>query len=643
MFNRTSPSPLSARTLLLLLMSILLVGSAFAQQSEPAAAPNTLSQTVRGRVLDDQSELPLPGALIRLVDAEPPKAVYADGNGRFTLTEVPVGRQSLLVTFTGYEEALLRNLVVSSGKELDLTIRLQESLQLQEEVVITADEQEGEVRNDLATVSARSFSVEEANRYAGTLSDPSRMASNFAGVANTADDRNDIVIRGNSPLGMLWRMEGMDIPNPNHFAGQGTNGGPVSMLNNNVLANSDFFTGAWPAQYGNATSGVFDLQLRNGNASSYEHMFQIGFNGLELMTEGPISRELGASYLVSYRYSTLAFFDALGLSFGELNAVPEFQDLSFKVNLPTRRAGTFSVFGMGGESNIEIVESPLESQEFEDLDPKDYTDIYQENFRGVVGLNHSIPLGTNTYLKSTVGFTFENRDLTVDSVLIDQSTLPSYVERVRNNRLTVQQMVNHKFNSQHTLRVGYFVHTFLNDFTDSTYVLQDSSFRALRQFDGTATLAQVYGQWQYRINPKWTLNAGVFGQHFFFNDTWTVEPRLGVNWRFKPNQTLSLAYGLHSQLQQMELYTYQTPEGEQLNRDLKMTRSQHLVLGYERQLPADIQLKVEGYYQYLDNVAVDASGETSFSALNIGSDFGSCPRTSTAWTTPARAATWVWS
>ena len=146
--------------------------------------------------------------------------------------------------------------------------------------------------------------MEEVNRYAGGRSDPSRLAANFAGVSSPDDSRNDIVIRGNSPTGVLWRIEGLNVPNPNHFSTIGTTGGPFSAINTNVLKNSDFFTSAFPSEYGNANAGVFDLGFRSGNSDKREHTIQFGaLTGLEAMTEGPINKSKGSSYLIAYRYS----------------------------------------------------------------------------------------------------------------------------------------------------------------------------------------------------------------------------------------------------------------------------------------------------------------------------------------------------
>ena len=320
------------------------------------------SQTIRGTVVDKQSQSPLPGASVVLLNSTSPIGVQTDIDGNFKLEKVPLGRQGIQVTFLGYNPATLANLTLTSGKEIVLTIELEEKVITTDEVVISAEKNKAEALNEMTTVSARAFTVEETSRYAGSFNDPSRMAMNYAGVANTNDSRNDIIIRGNSPLGLLWRLEGINIPNPNHFGALGTTGGPVSILNNNDLANSDFLTGAFPSEYGNATSGVFDLNMRSGNNEKREYVCQFGFNGLELGAEGPFSKKSKASYLANYRYSTLQILDALHINLG-IGAIPQYQDFTFKLNFPGTKFGKFSVFGIGGLSHITIIENQKDSSD----------------------------------------------------------------------------------------------------------------------------------------------------------------------------------------------------------------------------------------------------------------------------------------
>ena len=297
------------------------------------------TQTVRGKIIDIESQSPIPGVMVMIADSEPQIVSVSNEAGIFRLENVPVGRITVRAMLIGYDFAEFRDIELKSGKEMVLTIEMTEKVEDIDEVVVTANRKDKPI-NEMASVSARSFTVEETERYAGTWLDPARMAANYAGVMAVGDQRNDIIIRGNSPLGLLWKLEGVSIPNPNHFGTLGTTGGPISILNNNLLDNSDFFTGAFPAEYGNALSGVFDLKLRKGNNENYEFTAQAGMNGLEFGAEGPFSKKSKGSYLFNYRYSTLAIFDYLDIHFG-VSGVPEFQDLSYKVNLPTEKAELF--------------------------------------------------------------------------------------------------------------------------------------------------------------------------------------------------------------------------------------------------------------------------------------------------------------
>ncbi|MBC7891159.1 MAG: carboxypeptidase-like regulatory domain-containing protein, partial [Sphingobacteriaceae bacterium] len=295
------------------------------------------TQTVRGTLRDEVSQTPLPGATIRVLrEGQTQLGAMTDANGDFKIIDVPLGRQTLRITSVGYEDLTLPDVTVTAGKEVILALTLTEAVTKLNEVVVVADRKDdaSKTNNELSLVSARSFNIDDTKRFAGALGDPSRMAANFAGVVSANDSRNDIVVRGNSPSGMLWQLEGLNIPNPNHFGSLNSTGGPVSMLNNNVLGKSDFVTSAFPAQYGNALSAVFDLRMREGNTRKHEFLGQIGFNGFEAGAEGPLSKNSKASYLVNYRYSTLSVFSALGINFGTGSAVPNYQDLNYKIVIP---------------------------------------------------------------------------------------------------------------------------------------------------------------------------------------------------------------------------------------------------------------------------------------------------------------------
>ncbi len=581
------------------------------------------TQTIRGSIIDKDSEYPIIGVNVIVLGSNPVIGGTTDVNGYFSIKNVPIGRHSLKASFIGYEDVYLNNVLVVSGKELNLNLEMTESLVALKEIVITANDDKTVLNNDMATVSARSFDLEETSRYAGSRNDPARMASNFAGVATANDGRNDIIIRGNSPSGLLYRLEGLDIPNPSHFGSIGATGGPVTILNNNQLAKSDFLTAAFPAEYGNALAGVFDLRLRNGNSSKSEYTGQVGFNGFEFGAEGPFSKESNASYMFNYRYSTLGAVDALGVDFGTGAAVPNYQDLSFKINVPTNK-GAFSLFGIGGISDIDLLGSELDlDDENTDQFGNENEDIYADYKLGIVGFSYTHFIDENTYAKFTTGASTTNETVKIDSISNDRSQIVRFEDiAYRQSRYTTHALINKKINAKNTVTAGVILDLF--DFDFDHEILINGIFIPNRALDGTSLLARGYGQWQHRFNEKLTFNGGLHFQHFELSGSNAFEPRAGIKYQFRPNQSISLGYGLHHQLQLIPLYFQQDvlEDGTVLNtnEDLDFTRSHHFALAYDRNFNADFRFKAELYYQNISNAAVD-SQPTSFSALNTGADF----------------------
>ncbi len=624
------------RPLALLLVLLLLASSVLAQDyrerrtdNDSPKAEQQLTQTIRGRVFDNVTQQPLEGAAVRTADTLNPIGAYSDENGRVELQNVPVGRQTLIITYIGYEPKVLQNQLVVSGRELVVQVPMTEQVLEQDAVEISTKKNDGRALNTFATVSSRSFDSQQADRYAGSLGDPGRMAANFAGVSNAGDTRNDIVVRGNSPIGLLWRMEGLDIPNPNHFSTQGANGGPISMLNNNTLATSDFFTGAFPAQYGNAYAGAFDLNLRQGNTSTYEGLFQIGFAGFEGMVEGPLKKNSGSSFLVAGRYSTLAVFDLIGISFGDLAAVPEYQDLTFNANIDLKKAGQLQIFGIGGRSNIDIVQSELTQEEFDDLSFADYNDNYLSVNMGVAGVSHSIGVGDKGFLKSTIGVTTENRELDSDTLDINRNPSDNYGEKYGMWQVQLHEQYTHKFNARHNTRVGFQGKFMTHNIEDSTHrLLPDSSTLAipLTDIEQQSNLFQLYVNHEFRITSDLSINGGVHGMYYDLNDTWAIEPRAGMRWNVTNKHTISAGAGIHHQVLPIQVYTVtDTATGQQKNLDLDLLRNHHAVVGYEYRPFLNFRAKVEGYYQYMTNVPVTVD-PSSYSAVNAGANFEALPK-----------------
>lgn len=581
-----------------------------------------LTQTIRGTVTDKQSKETLIGAGIVLIDSTTFKAASTDINGNFRLDNVEVGRRTFKISYMGYRDNFA-TVIVTSGKEVVLNIELEQSVVTTKDVVITAEREKDKSNNQLATVSARSFTIEETSRYAGSIGDPSRMAANYAGVSGANDSRNDIIIRGNSPLGLLWRLNGIEIPNPNHFGSLGSTGGPVSILNNNVLDKSDFMTGAFPAEYGNALAGVFDLQMRSGNNEKHEFLGQVGFNGFELGAEGPLKRKNNSSYLVNYRYSTLGVFNELGINVGTGAAVPKYQDLSFKFDLPTQKAGRFTVFGIGGMSNIEVLDKDRDTTKENLYDNDIRSDGYFSNNMAVMGIGHTYFFNTTTFSKINFSASHSGEKYEIDTIRdYDEAAIPQYRNNSSQQKYITDISINKKFSAKNFLKTGITINFYNFDYVDSVY--NDGEWKSLTDFQGQAALYKFYSQWQHRFTDHLTLNSGVFAQMYDLNNTYAVEPRLGLRWEIRSNQSISLGTGLHSQIQPQYIYVVKSKMADdsyiQTNKDLDLTRSYHAVLAYDRTLTTDMRLKVETYYQYLFDVPVEKR-KTHFSVLNEGADF----------------------
>ncbi|SOD82731.1 TonB-dependent receptor [Spirosoma fluviale] len=581
----------------------------------------SFTQTIRGTVVDQSLQTPLPGAAVTLLNSSPLKGASTDASGQFRLTQVPVGRQTLQISVVGYKTATLQNITVDAGKELVLTVSLEEAVSQLSEVTVKPTVDKDKPLNEMATVSARTFSVEETQKFAAAVNDPARMATAYAGVVGADDGGNSIVIRGNAPNGLLWRMEGVEIPNPNHFSNLGAAGGGISILSAQLLANSDFLTGAFPAEYGNALSGVFDLKLRRGNTTKREYTIQAGVLGVDLAAEGPIAKGYGGSFLVNYRYSTLGLISKLGVDIGTGDRV--FQDLSFNVYLPTRKAGTFTLFGFGGLSSSKI-DAPADSTKWS----SDY-DSYNEDFRantGAIGLTHTLPIGRKAVLKTVLlASGYENR---YRSARLEPAFDYTPSERNDESFLTQKRILSttltYKLTPRHTFRTGLIGAQLRYDLSQKSWEAERQRLLTrVRVNDQTSTL-QAFGQWNYRLSEQLTMNAGVHYLHLALNGTSSLEPRGSVRWAFSPDKSVSLGYGLHSQLQNPATYFVlpaEPSENTASNRNLGFSRSHQYVLAYDQRLNSrsdgpPLRLKVETYYQHLVNIPISAGQHDAFSIIN---------------------------
>lgn len=580
-------------------------------------AQTKATQIIKGFITDADSRRPIAGVTIKLHSGQ--AAATSNSIGFFVMEEVPLGRQTLVASSVGYEERLIPEIMVTSGKEVELNISLIEKLNLLQGVEVTGRRRSSKAVNEFATASSRSFSVEDTRRYPAAVFDPARMAMNFPGVSANGDFGNEIIVRGNSPKGMLWKLEGIEIPNPNHFSALGNGGGAISMLSSSTLGTSDFFTGAFPAEYGNATSGVFDLNLRNGNTRKREYAIMIGALGMEAAAEGYFKKGGQASYLLNYRYSTLALLNHIMDFSGSY--VPEYQDISFKINVPTKKAGTFSLFGLGG-SNRSANEPIADSSKW-DEDNGNFFSI-DNGKTGVLGLNHQYFFNKKSYLKTTITANYNLIDIEADTLIIEEGYKPFAILRQTTEDIAYRAslMYNNKLDARNTFRAGFIASHLRFDYGQTYYDEPSDQNITSLNFTGANNYFQGYLQWKHRTGNNITLTGGLHGTYFDVNDSWSIEPRVSVQLRANNQQSFTIAAGLHTRPEHLSTYFFQpgdAPEGSFPNKDLKLPKALHTVLAYERIFTKGVTFKAEAYYQHLYKIGVEAMENSEFSLINQAS------------------------
>lgn len=573
------------------------------------------TQTIHGSVVDEASNAPIPFATLVVLNTNPPIGTTTNENGTFCISHVPVGRYDIQVSHISYQGIIQPEIIVTSARQTSLTVKLKENPTALSEVVVSAQINKEQPLNTMAAVSTRMLSVEEARRYAGGFDDPGRLATAFAGTSGNTDV-NGIIVRGNAPKFVQWKMEGIEIPNPNHFGDLKLfGGGALTALSSQMLANSDFSTGAFPAEYNNALSGVFDISMRTGNNLKREHTFQLGVIGIDASSEGPIKNGGNASYLFNYRYSTLALLTPL---LPENANSLKYQDLSFKFHFPTKKAGVFSWWGIGLIDHAQA-KAKTDSTKWEYSNDKN--EDVMSLYTAATGLSHIFYFNSTTYVKSTLASTTNIIDWNTEQ-LNEKLELEPYSDISSNNtNIVFTSFINRKFSAKHVNKTGVTI-------TGMGYNLsldkgpELSSFpRKLVFSRGFSSLIAAYTSSLIHLSDQLSITAGLNTQLFALNNHYTIEPRLGLNHQINDKHSLGFGYGLHSRLEKLNFYlnnSRATGESE-VNKNLDFTKAHHFVLSYNWQLNDITHIKIEPYFQLLFDVPVIAN--SSFSLLNLQGDW----------------------
>jgi hypothetical protein len=602
--------------------SIIYIGLGIILFATPAIAQHTNGQTVRGIIKDQASNAVITNAAIELLNHSPRIAIQTNEKGYFVLENVPTGHQRFRIVAEGYYELIYPELIVG-GKETILSIGLVEEVSESPFVVVEAKRKKNkndvrrfqsdhiEAVDELNVVSTHKFNVQEVNKYVGGLNDPARTVTNFPGLFNIDDTQNYIVSRGNSPYGIRWQIEGVPIDNPHHFSTLSNTGGVFPLLNTNLLDNSDFINGAMPAHYGNAYAGVFDVNLRKGNNEKFEFLGQINLYGAEAVVEGPFKKG-GASFVVGYRYSIFSLLNLIGLEIGT-NAVPEYQDLNFKINIPTKNAGEFAIFGVGGLSNISFLDTQRDTN---DLFAERNINLYIRSNTAIAGISHQKSINQKTYIKTALAYNLRDYHSSRDTI-IQSNTTPYYKVDETMHKISLNSTLQSKFNARALLRAGIYGNAEFWNIDNRS--LQTG--RVQEYFNGILLSGGGFAEFRYKFSYRFQAVVGVHGRYWSFNNkSWALEPRISLNWFLHKRHRISFGYGWHSKTQPLAILfrvQHNNNTTQLINPDLGATRSHHAVLSYDLYLAKYWGLKLNAYTQFNTGIPV-TSNPSSFSLINYG-------------------------
>lgn len=598
--------------LLILIYYIILSNIAYAQHLEMdvVRSKSGISGSIRNRT----TLVPLENANIILLDADnnPIERTVTSNNGVFSFPNIKVGRYQVKASMVGFVPTLSEYIIVSSSSESHLDLFLDENSKSLDEVMVVAFTTRNSAQNIMSLTGERTLSIEEINRFAGNFDDPTRLVSSFAGITSGSVNSNAMEVRGNSPQFAQWRMEGIETPNLSHFADMsGLGGGILTGLSLQTIANSDFYYGTYPAEYSNSLSGIFDMKMRIGNTNEFAHSVQLGVWGLDLSSEGPISKKVGSSYLFNYRYSYSGLADKISGSDEGL----DYQDLAFKINLPTKRFGTFTFWG------IELMDKVTQKPEGNKDSWKTYSDREEQqvNFqKAVLGIGHNISLKNDAYLNTSIGMSYSGTKVNNHIYNDDQKSVPEAFATKHETNILLNSYINKRFNSWHTNRTGI-------NYTGIFYNLNINNspapglFKPMERYaygSGQNNALYVYSNSLFSLSHSVKLSAGIGINYFDLNKAWSIEPRISVKWNTSSNHYFSFGYGLSSRRERVEYYYTHIQKHSNIdNTKLKLAKTHQFNLTYDWIISGNLNLRIEPYYQYLYDIPVEEN--SSFSIINL--------------------------
>jgi len=613
--------------------------------------PMTLSAEVRkgditGIVTDSRMSEPIPDVHV-VVQQKAGIGASTDAHGFFTIRRIEVGTYSLQVSAVGYVSHVITNVVVTTGRATPIAVKLDETAIQMGEVTVQADYFSRS--QQMSAVSANVIDRSEVLRSPGGVQDVQRVLQNLPGVASSTDNINELIVRGGAAFENLTVMDNMEIPSINHYSNQFNSAGPINMVNPDMIEDVQFSAGGFPARYGDKSSSVMNLTVREGNRN-VGFSSKTGFNmaGVGTLVEGGFDDGRG-SYILSARNSLLQLIDKLvGLSSLSLTAVPKYWDTQAKVMYDITGSQKLMLNFLYGDSRINIEGDPRkqDSQRKGIVDSSSIENVFPITKQYAAGLTLKSLWGKDAFSLLTVYSSGTQTDVKTredfarrvrgpNGEVLDYSILNSrdvFSNVATEEFLGLKADVEVQMNPQHNLSAGVQMRTsqkWKNDvfvegdtsrfdldrngtFETGPVVIPAYDFHQKLAF-GYANMYYLYLSDEYKIIPRFSLVLGGRYDHFTYSGKGVFSPRASISYEIVPQRTtLSLASGVYYQTQPFPYYSDRREIG--YNRTLGDMRALHYVLGLENILGPGLKMSVETYYKKYDQVAV--STDFVYSAID---------------------------
>ncbi|MCE1165416.1 MAG: TonB-dependent receptor [Bacteroidetes bacterium] len=563
--------------------------------------PSDNNGVIEGRVIDAETQSAVPDAVIKILNTDYKTGSGAEGYFRFE--ELKYGTYLLEVSATGYKTKVKTDVVISSANPVQVTVEISQTNFMTEKIEVGAEYFD---KNSDVNLSAINLDYEEIRRSPGSAEDISRMLQTAPGVSLLNDQRNDLIVRGGSPTENLVMIDGVEIPNINHYGSQGTTGGAITFINAKFIREADILTGGFNARYGDRLSSIVDIKFRDGSFSKHIYNANLSFAGFGGTFEGPVSSKM--SYLLSINRS---YLDPLKSSL-RLTAVPNYWDFNAKL---TYKLNENNIFNFIGFTALDKINFKVDENTTVDDFPYD-SDNKTNAYTGGLTYKHLYKDGYIQTVLSNTHTTYYS-----DNVYVPTGKHDYFLDNYE-NEMNFRVDLNHRLSKNFFISLtagtkwGQYRNNFyaVADTTPEGYITKelkaDNTINDNKLFAGLNLTNKLFGE-------RLVLNYGIRFDYFdYIRLKANVSPRAGASFYITPYTVVNAAYGIY----------YQAPQNiwlasDPANRNLNSIRCEHYIAGIEQMITKDIKAVFEIYHKIYKDYPVSIN-DPSYILIDGGADFG---------------------